>query len=936
MSVTQTLRALGNWNLSLREDMPASTWELLDYFGHIVIHLGRPDPRIAGDSLLKSARYTGVLRGKSESGMPKQISGLDVAMWLGDPDNKADIVEAPLAVAGDLQTVINAAMAGFDAVTVGTIFNQAGTFEAIFQFQSRRQIVDYIAQTWGGIAWRVNGDATLDVGLESDIFVVNPEVSVMRKLKNSPESYSSEIDMFVRMLKGSLETSQDVEDLTTRVLLLAQGINGQFVSETADAPPGYHPYQDLHGNPIKMTRIIQESDTDAGNAAARAQLQLNRFLGTRDALTLSTEFYDVSGVARVGDYLWVHDPELGLVDSANEVIFQGKRFNPMKLQMTETSWPIVRGMSVAYRHWNGKWVDLTDFVQWETGEASIVVGGYNRSLNEGGSGTFPITLPDVNTTVPGQTQWDLPWVQSQYQSPITGTTQAEVELKWIKPNNTDTTVMQDLDHYDIRYRQSNAPLTDFTLDELATLGDELTDYNTLEEPILLSIEQEWQYATAPAEVLKFRLQQLTPGVTYEAQIRAVDNGKPPNLGAWSVVQAWQASRDIFPPSTPAAPEIAANPMSVLVIHRLGRSDGGEFNLDRDLGHLELHGSIDPLFTPSDDTLIGKIMADWGMITGNIPAVGSFQITQIVPISFRVIAVDQSGNKSNPSVPVVATAELIDDQYVRNLRVDKVTAGTISADWLIGGRITTGGTGARVDITSDGISGYNSLNQRLLNWDNESGKLMVTGSGGIEINDGRLVVRNSNGNIIVELGECADGRHGLQIYRDSGVRVTRVGELQSGSEGIEVINDVGALVRVSTLAFGIAAASVATTQNRAGVPFGDMITVGPSVSVEVGNSGRMVVGVGAWCNNSASSVSAAASFDIAGPSGYFLGASFFRAVRVDANIASGADFTAIGASKFFLIDGLPSAGTYFVTMKYSSNHATNIGQFSDRHLVVIPF
>lgn len=942
MAVTQTLRALGHWELSLKDNMPSSVWDRLDYFGHIVVHLGRIDSRVAGDSLLASSRYTGVLRGRSESGAPKQISGLDVAMWLGDPDNKSDIVETVLAVDGDFETVIEAVMDGFAAVEVGTIFNDTGPFEFTFQYQSRRQIIDYICQTWGGMAWRVNGDATLDAGPEEDLFVFNPEVAVIRKPKFSPNFGGSELGMSLRALLGSLDTQQDVEDLTTRVLLMAQGINGEFASAAVDAAPGYHPYLDMHGNPIKMTRIAQESDTDAGNADARAQLILNRFLNTRDALNLSTEFYDISGVARVGDYLWVHDPEIGIVDVNNEVIApNGQRINPLKLQMTETSWPIVQGMSVAYRHWDGTWSDLTDYVEFETGEATIVVGGYNRSLSDGGSGAFPITGPDVNTTIPDAPDWDLPWAQSQYQSPITGETKAEVELKWIKPTNTDLSIITDGDYYEIRYRRSGTPLTDFTLQELDDLTSDISDINTLQYPIITGIDQEWQYVSAPFEVLKFRLQELTPGITYQAQIRAVDTGRPPNIGDWSVIESWQASRDVFPPATPAPPEVAANPMAILITHKLGRSDGGEFNLDRDLAYLEVHAEYEPLFTPTDDTIIGKVAADWGNLTGNIPAVANFQIRQVGPMYFKVIAVDQSGNKSLPSQGVVATAELISDQYIGNLTVGKLTSGTMTASIVNAGLISTGGNGARVDITNEGIKGLNTLNQVLWQASNLTGKISVLNRGGIEIRDGALTILNAAGQVIVEVGECLDGRHGIQVYKDDGTRVARMGELASGDEGIEVVGDLGELVRVSTLAFGTQAASVATNQDRIGTAFGDMITVGPSVNVVVGNTRRMLVGVSAWCNTGSSAgpsigIAAACGFDVAGPSAYFRAASFFESVRVNTNPQSGADFTAIGATKFVLVSGLPVAGTYTVTAKYSSQSATLGAQFSDRHLIVIPY
>lgn len=935
MAVTETLRALGSWGITLAERMPDELWKQIEYFGHIVILPGRrPGP--LDDSLLRTARYVGPVTNISDnSAAQRTIGGAGMALWLGDAEGKGDVFVDALTLDGDFDDVIRSALPPSGAITEGTLFTTGHTFgPSTFQYQTSRDIIDYICQTMSDHAWRVNGDGTLDAGLESDLFAVTPKCIVA-----SRKGFD---DMFLRGLAGMANTERDVEDYTTHVALLAQGINGQFVSAEEELDPSEIPFVDIHGNKVRRTRIVQESETDSTNAPARALLQLNRFKGTRDALTLNTSDYDVKGKAQVGDYLWVYDPGMNLVDINNEIPWRGQRINPYKLRLTETTWPVTSRMSVLYRTGTGKWLDLSKHFVPETGDTALVVGGYNRSLSEGGSGTFPITLPDVDTTVPDITVWDLPWVQSQYQSPVTGFTRAEVELHWFKPENVDSSTIVDLDHYDIRYRQSNTPLTDYTLAELETLTNDISDWNTLQYPIVTGIENQWQFAVAPPEVLKFRLQELTPGMTYEAQIRAVDNAKPPNLGAWSTLEAWQASRDVFPPATPAAPEVAANPMAVMITHRLGRADGGTFNLDRDLSHLELHAEYEPLFTPVEGTLLGKIPADWGNLTGNIPVVGSFQVIQQTAMYFKVIAVDQAGNRSMPSVPAVATAELINDQYISSLTVAKLTSGTMTADLIVGNRITTGGTGARVDMNNAGIQGYNALGQSLLKWQSSDGKLIVNGAAGIEINDGRLVVRNVNGNVILELGNCADGRQGIQVYKDNGTRVARIGELGLGAEGIEVINDLGRLVRVSTLAFGTAAGSLSTNQDRMGTGFGDMITVGPSCTVEVGDTKRMLVGVGAWCNTGANpagstgiGIAAAAGFDVAGPS-YFAAANFFQSVRVNTNPQSSTDFTAIGATKFFLVDGLPNTGNYTVTMKYSSQSNTNGAQFSDRHIIAIPF
>lgn len=937
MAVTETLRALGGWGLTVRPTIPDELWNKIDYFSHVCIHVGqRVDPRVAGDSLLKSSRYTGVVRAISEKGDSRTIGGSGMAMWLGDADNKGDTIESLLTFTAEtFANVIRALLPASGAVTEGTLFTlPSNTYSGTFQFQSPREAIDYLCQTKNA-AWRVNGDATLDAGLESDLFVVNPKVVVLRK--QGAQTVSSFDDMFLRALGGSLETARDVEDLTTRVLLMAQGSNGEFASATADAAPGVIPYVDLHGNNIKLTRIVQESETDDTNAVARAQLQLNRFLGTRDALTLSSANYDFNGDAHVGDYVYVYDPQIDLMDPANEILFRAQRMNPLKLQLTETSWPVVDGMSVFYRGQDGGWIDLTEYVVPENGDTTLVVGGYNRSLSDGGGGAFPVTPPETNTTVPGVPTWVTPFGGAVYQSPLSGETRAQAQLKWTNPNNTDSSPITDGDHWEIRYRTATAPLYPITHAQMAVYTHtQLAAMGTFAQPITYA-QTEWETAYVPWGQLEYRLTELTPNMPYEAQIRAVDNGRPANIGAWSTLASWQAAKDTLPPTTPAAPDVAASLISVQVTHQLGKSTGGTFNLEPDLHHLEVHAQTEPLFEPTPETLLGKLMASWGMITGQIPVVGTFPIKETAAVYVKVVAVDETGNKSLPSPAASSTAELIDSLHVSEVSVSKLTAGVLTADFINAASIKTGETGARVELSYRGVQGYKADNTKALDWRSDSGLLevigdagiRVTGGGNVEIVDGAVIIKNSNGDVIVEMGECADGRHGLQVYRDTGVRVARIGELAStGGEGIELINDLGQLVRVNTLAFGTEAASVSALASTTSTTFGDLPgSAGPFVTATVGNSGRAIVILGSWMVNP-SNAQGTASLAINTATGGVILADNIKGV-------SGPTNNSTSASRAFFVTGLPAGSTDFL-MKYRTNTGGVSVSFLDRHMVVIPY
>lgn len=904
MSVTESLKALGTWSLKLRADTPKEIVQQLEYLGHVTVHTGRLDPRTIGDSLLASSRYTGVLRGLESADDGHSLSGAGMAFWLGDEDGKGDVYETALTFsAADFTTVIAALLPASGAVTAGTLHPIVGTYSGSHLYQDPRTAIAYVCDTMGA-EWRVNGDATLDAGTEADLFVTDPQAAVVRR--------DAGVDMRLRAFSGSAGVTIDVEDFSTRVVLLAENEGDSVATGSADIDPGLNVYKDIHGNPVVLTRLESESQTSAGNADARAQLQLNRFTSTRDALSLSTPDYDIRGTAAVGDYVWVHDPDIGLYNHDNEVVFRGTRMYPVKLRVTELTWPVVDGSTVAYRDGDGNWLDLTSYVEWETDQTTITVGGFSRSLTDSG-GEAPSSRPKPDLSVPDVVEWVTPFRLGVYQSTVSGEARGEVILTWFRPLNTDGSTIVDGSHYEIRYRRATTPIYPITYDALMALGRTYAGWEaTIPAPTYASPisypETEWQTAVAPFDVETFRLQELVPAMPYEAQIRAVDLASPSNIGAWSVLTNWVTTSDDIPPSTPAAPTIAANPMAVQMTHNLGASTGGTFNLERDLHHLELHRGNDKFFTPDSATLIGKVLANYGMMATQVPVVQTFTLKEITAGWFKVIAVDEAGNKSLASTSVQRTADLISNQYISDLTASKITAGNITADWFVGSDIT----GGAIHVIGDaGID--------------------VTGGGDVKIHDGALIVFNANGNKIVEVGECADGRHGVQVYKDNGTRVARMGELASGSEGIEVINDLGQLVRVDTLAFGMQAASVATKQARSG-GYGDLATFGPSVNVTIGNSGRCVVLLSGGIEPGVlGGGNAAIGFDMSGP-GYTRSASVFESMWFA--ILGDNVITETSATKAILVSGLPTAGTYTVTMKYWTAGASH--SFFDRHLIVIPF
>ena len=759
MSVTEVAGAIGDWSVKLKADTPQYILDQLEYFGHIAITSARVDPEAAGDSLLTAARYVGVLRDRSFGHTNKALGGAGMALWLGDEDDKGEIIETPLVFTNSTFTAaLNTALPA--AVTAGTITPLAGTYSGSHVFQSARKVIDFICSIFDA-EWRVNGDGTLDAGEIADLYVTEPKTAILRN--------RSGVELTYKALDGIASLDSDVKDFTTRVLLIAEGTEAATVSAAVDINPVLNPYKDIHGNPVERTRIISEQQTDAGNAQARAQLQLNRFTSPRDALKLTTKNYDIKGDVAAGDYVWVYDPDARLINESNPIDFHGQEIYPMKLRVFQLSWPIVAGMGVQYRDPNGVWIDLSDYVEWESGDTQVTVGGYNRSLTGVGSGLTedPGSRPITNSTIPKPPVWnEADFVQSTYQSDDDGLTRAQLELHWDQPLNTDNSVISDGAQYEIRRRTGQNALYPPTHAEMAALK-----HNQLigqyDSPIPFDVSA-WEYFPVPWDATSYLMLDLTPGIPYEFQIRAYDVGVPPNVSNWSDVAIVQTRPDTTSPSIPAAPStIAGSRNAIQVVHTLGRSSGGTFNLEADLNHLEVHVGYDAAFVPdplaleAGGTMLGKLPANTGMMRGQIPAVGTFPLNENPDVErwIKVVAVDHFGNRSSGSDGAQQTAELIDSAFISELTVSKVTAGTIAASWIMAGEIVTAITGPRMRMGWFGLEAYNANGQRTFYLDATTGNTTMIGTLQSGVNGRRVVIEGGTNDIkfFPEVGETRSAR-----------------------------------------------------------------------------------------------------------------------------------------------------------------------------------
>lgn len=707
MSVTEVHEALGEFEFEFLGNVPREILDTIQYFGHVAFIPARLDPKQYGDNTLAAARYVGVVRRIkiADDGRTNlveddiQVSGVSMEFWLGDEDGKGPVIEAETLFNNNTFSSVMTTLCP-NSLQIGTIHSVLGSYSGRHQYETPRSAIQYVCETISSsaspVGYRVTNTGTLDAGYESDLFVTNPTCLIIKKGISQGE------DMTLRALQTTVDLDQDMEDFTTRVVMIAEESEEQLATGSADiatVSPGTNIFKDLYGNPLKLTRLVSESDTIDSNADTRAEVALRTYLDPHRQLTLAADDYDVHGSFETGDYVWVYDPDTNLVDTANELYVRGLRINPIKLRVTQTNWPVTEGYTVAFRDANGVWTDLSDYIHWEEDQPSqITIGDFERNLTSSGESVAARVSSFVqpDTSIPDAPTWTTGSFTTSNYLDGNGFSTAAITVVWSVPINQDSSIVTDGDHYEINYRVQG--------------------------------QTDWSILNVAWGTNSLRVSGLAVATNYEFRVRGID--KSNNLGTFSSTTTVLSSEDTSAPSTPAAPTVAASTIAIQVTHTLGKSSGGTYNLEADLAALEVHLGTSSGFTASSGTYVGSMRANQGMMDAQVPAVETFQVSSTAAVFFKVIAVDTSGNKSAASNPANTTALLVDDAHISDLTVTKLTAGTISTNWLLGANIQTAASGQRVVLNQSGIHAYNSSGTELVTIDAATGLFTLkTGSSG---------------------------------------------------------------------------------------------------------------------------------------------------------------------------------------------------------------
>ncbi len=250
-------------------------------------------------------------------------------------------------------------------------------------------------------------------------------------------------------------------------------------------------------------------------------------------------------------------------------------------------------------------------------------------------------------------------------------------------------------------------------------------------------------------------------------IRAAVVDRNGNTSAWSDPPLPHTTADDdIPPPIPSTPTVSEFLGTIRINWDQLTADGANMLGIVDFDHVEVHLSTGSLFTPDQTTLIGQVHAKQTFTVTDLP----YGVAQFA----RLVAVDWSGNKSDPSGQGTATpAKLVNidigpnaidrtqiingeivnaaianlavnNAKVADLSVGKLTSGTGTFDMILSGSIKTATTGNRSEIDNAGIRLYNGANI-VVDFKTSNGSALVVGEFRTALT-GQRVVFNPGGSL----------------------------------------------------------------------------------------------------------------------------------------------------------------------------------------------
>ena len=394
MSVTQTLMGPGSLTVSLEEPLPQSIRNDLRPFDHVAIGpAGLADLGLSNAdfvSAIKAARgYVGVILNLPDT---LTIEGQDLSWWLGDSSGIGPVVDAPIVRTSSTNTSTWLdQILPTNGITKGAVTNGTSFAGVTSGFATDTEILNWIAQQ-SGTEWVMNADGTVDVAPSTTLFPAPTatDATIITRDPSGDEGGLSGVEA-VQMDRGS-----SGESTVSRVVVFHTGSAADvaFVSAT-QVPTGVR-WKDFAGaTPAERTLRAESDNLRAIGAQVLANaIVAGQSLDQREVV-LTSRTHNVTAEVRPGDRVWCYDPDVGLLDTANQVTWRGEVITPIQMRVASLTWPITQGQGV-YLRVDDEWIDISRYVAVEEAVVSweVTITGRRRNW-------APITMGAVEIDMPG-------------------------------------------------------------------------------------------------------------------------------------------------------------------------------------------------------------------------------------------------------------------------------------------------------------------------------------------------------------------------------------------------------------------------------------------------------------------------------------------------------------------------------------------------------
>ena len=385
MPVYQALMADGDWSLRLKPETPLYIREAMAApFAHVVVTSAPVDPTAFSDAdILANSRYVGVCL---RPGPALEVSGRGLSWWLGDDNGTgSSIAFIPIALNTNIpntaaSTILNGgsnAPLTLSASSPGS--GAAGaTINQEYNWYTKRQLLDSVIREFFNREWKTNNDFTVSVGTADQLYTTTPAIITPKTTGYESGRYG---------ISGQTKANIDYEDFANIVWLLSkEGVT------TWDYLPAWATYYDGRGNPVRRQRFVDTPEAAFGNRVIYAQNLVTQYAQPRFDYNLQTSRYDISGKVQMGGNVYVYDPVNGFyatnivtggLDTSNPIRWRGDIIYPKSVRVVGMRWPIEEGMGVLWRNRNASgvsYIDLTPYVEMESGSATLEVGGTERPI----------------------------------------------------------------------------------------------------------------------------------------------------------------------------------------------------------------------------------------------------------------------------------------------------------------------------------------------------------------------------------------------------------------------------------------------------------------------------------------------------------------------------------------------------------------------------